>query len=331
MMLGNTATEYLLEERQSRLDGDSDGSVLRILAFADGFSATYEIYLGEASNAFQEGGVASLKAVDEAKLNELDGGAIGPFVELGSRRALRQLFADARPHVVIFLRFGGRHAREVMSLATEYKSRTIYILDDALFDVPVRIGIEKYRFRRNPYRLMSMEYLLTNVDLVYTATEALAENIRDKNLAIKRLEVCECINFAKSRQGRPARNGDTETPFRIGFAGSSTHGIDLDLLCDGILAATRVFPNLTFEILGKIALPPAFGKFGDRIQTLSKTDSYKDYRKTLLKRKWDLGRTPLHRRRRVRHGAEPGSRAALALLMTNMLYHVATETRCFND
>ena len=291
-MHGNTDVEYLT--RTVDEGGQPALTPIRILIVTDDLGPTLNIYFKRATKEFVKDGVVKLRVVDEATLEKLDGDTSGPEVGEGGRRALRSLFATFQPNLVIFCRYGGRHGKYILSLARETWAQTCYFLDDALFAVPIRIGIEKYRRRMNPFRISMLSELIRSVDCVYASTEAVARHVRAHVENVSSIYWPRAIGYVDVRDvTKVVEPPTTSDEVCIGFAGTSSHSGELHLLESGIEAFLMVFPKGYVEFFGNLQIPQTFSRFGGRIRCVPKEEEYDKYLLALRERSWMIGLVPL--------------------------------------
>ena len=86
---------------------------------------------------------------------------------------------------------------------------------------------------------------------------------------------------------------------RIGYAGSTTHNADLEIVIPHIINILKKYPQAQFEILGSIAREAKedflnkFGDVKDRVFIFYGTPRWEGYPKLLCNMGWDIGVAPL--------------------------------------
>jgi glycosyltransferase involved in cell wall biosynthesis len=78
----------------------------------------------------------------------------------------------------------------------------------------------------------------------------------------------------------------------IGYMGYD-HVHDFEIALPGLVSVLHRFPDLRFELFGKIPKPTILKKFGDRIEVLPAVPNYGEFLKALTARRWDIGICPL--------------------------------------
>ncbi|MGJ0507216.1 MAG: hypothetical protein ACR652_08785 [Methylocystis sp.] len=90
---------------------------------------------------------------------------------------LTSRLADFDPTLIVFCRYSGPCAPEIVEWARAAGKATIYHIDDDLLQVPKDIGEEKARYHNQPRRLHTVRYLLDNATLAYCSTETLRQGL----------------------------------------------------------------------------------------------------------------------------------------------------------
>ncbi|OYU32017.1 MAG: hypothetical protein CFE39_05485 [Comamonadaceae bacterium PBBC2] len=199
---------------------------------------------------------------------------------------LRQQIMLHRPTEMIFCRYSGPYFKELLELAREFNVSTIFHIDDDLLNIPIDIGLDKYKFHNSPARLGSINFQLNNVDLVYCSTKLLKQRLLD--LEVKRPIVAGDIYCSSQIVAFPVAREVS----KIGYMGIG-HKNDFESIIPAIVRYMREFPHVEFEVFGTIEIPDELAEFKDRVRKLPKIDSYESYLQSLSNLNWDIGVCPL--------------------------------------
>ncbi len=199
---------------------------------------------------------------------------------------LRKMFAKINPTHLIFCRYSGDYAEYIMGLASEYGVPSIYCIDDDLLSVPRELGRAKYEYHNDPARISAVRYLLTAVDVVYCSNERLKA----------RLELS--VPDGRYLSGKIFCAGEVVFPAErracgvIGYMGFD-HAHDFEVVLPALVSVMRSYPNIRFELFGKIPKPAILDEFSDRVQVLPPVAEYDAFLQALAERRWDIGICPL--------------------------------------
>jgi glycosyltransferase involved in cell wall biosynthesis len=199
---------------------------------------------------------------------------------------IEERWRTADPTNVIFCRYSGPHAKAMLTLARSNGVPSVYCIDDDLLNVPLELGSHKYNFHNNLLRLQTVRYLLEGVDLVYCSNARLEQRLRENKIAA-RLHVGQI--FCAGEIISPA---ELRTIRTIGYMGFD-HAHDFEIALPGLIKVLHRFPDLHFELFGKIPKPEVLDKFGGRIVVLPVVPDYGEFLKALAARHWDVGICPL--------------------------------------
>lgn len=260
---------------------------VRLLVFADQFGASQSI-------AFVEG-LAGARAAGQAAVRILEEAAFGPDAGLPGARAARALaegeMAEVQPTAVIVSRFGHGAGLEGIWAAARAGGLPIIVhIDDDLFDLPVTVGVERYRTARHPRRVRALRQALISADFVIAATGALAEMLAPLagHARIGWLE-----NGTAGRP-RPRAPKAADAPVVVGYMGSASHGPDLELVIPALNALLSSRRNLRVELFGSISRQPAADALPDAVVRRDiVAGDYAAFRRRLAELDWDIGLAPL--------------------------------------
>lgn len=192
------------------------------------------------------------------------------------------------PDIVVFSRYSGIMAREILASCVSSKVPTVYHIDDDLLNVPRSFGEKKYLFHNDPARLGAVRHLLENADLVYAANARLAKHLG--NLARIRAIEAGSIYCASDIY----RNPNVRPTFRIGYMGFD-HAEDFAVATPALDAIMQRFPEVTFAMFGPVPIPATLARFGERIRVIDPVRDYESFRLRLAEEEWDVGLCPLVR------------------------------------
>lgn len=199
---------------------------------------------------------------------------------------IEERWRSANPTYVVFCRYSGPYAETILTLAKKNGVPSLYCIDDDLLHVPQELGKNKFKFHNHPLRLQAVRYLLDNVDLIYCSNSRLERRLREIGIAGK-LYVGQI--FCAGEPMSPAELRPVRT---IGYMGYD-HVHDFEIALPGLVSVLHRFPDLRFELFGKIPKPTVLKKFGDRIEVLPAVPNYGEFLKALTARRWDIGICPL--------------------------------------
>jgi glycosyltransferase involved in cell wall biosynthesis len=259
----------------------------RLLIFADQLGASQSI-------AFIEG-LARARACGEVAVRVVEEAAFGPDLGLAGVAAARELaeaeMAEVSPTAIVLSRFGHGAGLEGVWAAARGRGLPVLVhIDDDLLDLPVTVGIERYRGARHPRRVRALRQALTSADLVIAATEALAERLAPL-AGHGRFGWLE--NGAAGRP-RPRAAKPENTPVVVGYMGSASHGPDLELVIPALDALLSSRRNVRVELFGSIARQDAADALpGAVVRRDAVAGDYAAFRNRLAELEWDIGLAPL--------------------------------------
>lgn len=200
--------------------------------------------------------------------------------------ALGQMISDFGPSVIIFCRYSGQYANLILDYAIKSDVATIFAIDDDLLGVPRELGEKKYNFHNDPKRISALTTLLNCVDLVHCSNSRLLEVLRARGIR-------NSFRVSEVFCAQPIRQRAVQSKVRvIGYMGFD-HETDFQIVKNALIRTLERFPNLRFELFGKIPLPVEFRKFGTRISVIPPEYDYKTFVAKLTALNWDIGIAPL--------------------------------------
>lgn len=204
------------------------------------------------------------------------------------RRWLEDRFFAFRPTVVVFCRYSGPGADEMVALARRLGAATLLHIDDDLLHVPAAIGDDKTEFHNRPERLASLRHLFETVDLVYCSTARLRERFAEM---FRRPHIMHGEIYCASTVMRAAE----ERPVRVaGYMGFG-HARDFAMVAPVVAEFLRRHPEMRFELFGTFPDQPELRKFGDRLVMRQPIRDYAAFLGEFAGLGWDIGICPLER------------------------------------
>ncbi|GLI94516.1 glycosyltransferase [Methylocystis echinoides] len=191
-----------------------------------------------------------------------------------------------RPTLIVFCRYSGPYAPEIIQWARAARTPTIYHIDDDLLQVPVEIGEVKARGHNQPRRVQTVRYLLDNTTLAYCSNERLRRILFGE--ATSNRVVTAGINCALDVLAPPT----TDDPPVIGYMGFN-HDFDFTFALPALVTILQARPEVRFELFGSTNLPDVLKPFGDRITFIQSVRDYGVFVQKLASRRWTIGICPL--------------------------------------
>lgn len=191
-----------------------------------------------------------------------------------------------RPTHIVFCRYSGPHVESLLGFSHTHRIPSIYCIDDDLLNVPRELGQKKFDYHNHPLRLEAVRYLLNNTDLVYCSNDRLKKRLDDIEI---RGNLYAGKIFCAGEVISPAELRLTKT---IGYMGFD-HAHDFEMVLPALVKILHKYPELKFELFGKIPKPAVLNEFGSRIVVLSTISDYGEFLKVFASRKWDVGICPL--------------------------------------
>jgi glycosyltransferase involved in cell wall biosynthesis len=206
-------------------------------------------------------------------------------------RAMRErfeaMFNETKPHVVIFSRYGGPLASQMLKIVRQAGVPIIAHFDDDLLGVPPDLGPDKYRRYNDPMRLAAIHTVLQESDVVYTSTSALAERLQERGISVP------IVAGSIYCSGESLKNTFRTQPPIIGYMGTGGHAHDLAIALPGLIRLLDVRSDIRFELFGTIPMPDSMHRFGARVVHHPFNSNYNAFLHHLGKLGWSIGLAPL--------------------------------------
>lgn len=253
----------------------------RILFVANSFLPTLQICFTRPLQPLADAGEIAWEVLADNQLHRA-----GRLLSGGGARWARRRLDRFRPDLIVFCRYSGPRAAQVVQWARRNGAATLLHLDDDLLNVPREIGAAKYEFHNRPERLGAVRHLLSNVDLVYCSTPVLLQRMRQHGLDAR--GIAARIHCPGEVLRGPPEGGD----FTIGYMGID-HAHDFEVALPALVRVLQRNPQVRFELFGSIAKPPELEAFGDRVKVLGLVKSYDEFLRKFAARGWSVGICPL--------------------------------------
>jgi glycosyltransferase involved in cell wall biosynthesis len=261
----------------------------RLLVFADAFAASQSIAFVQGLAAGRAAGRAAVRIVEESAFP----GDSRTLDEVDAAEAVARHFEETRPTVVVVSRLGHAAVWKAVSAAARRAGTPVLChIDDDILDLPVVLGLERYRLARGPKRSRTLRETVKAADLVLAATAPLAERMRaeaghDRIFA-----------FSQGAAGRPPqpRLPVPERPdLVIGYMGSASHDHDLALAVPALNRISAAYPFVRIVLFGSIAEQDAARGLVGRIERHGPVQGdYAAFRRRLADLAIDVGLAPLN-------------------------------------
>lgn len=185
-----------------------------------------------------------------------------------------------------------RAASDMLAAADYFKKPVLLDLDDNYLEVRESSPAYEHYHPGSAKRTFTST-VITLVNGVTVSTEPLRRAYGKKNKKVYVLPNCNDVN---DWPGRTKTWGDDM--IRIGWAGSTTHDEDLDIIVEPMKYILEHYPNVLFEVMGGIPKEKVewFKKrFGvpERVIVHYGTPAWDGYPQLLADKGWDIGIIPL--------------------------------------
>lgn len=201
---------------------------------------------------------------------------------------LASALASFDPSQIVFCRYSGPAAPQIVDWAREQRVPVLYHIDDDLLAIPKEIGERKHALHNAPERLDTVRFLLGAADLVYVSTEALKQRLAEQvPEAPLRAGQIYCSGHVIRRPGPGAAR-------KVGYMASADHAHNLTMILPAIEALLDRNPQVTFELFGSIPRPPELERFGDRVTVAPPIANYERFLQEFARFEWDIGICPLN-------------------------------------
>lgn len=200
---------------------------------------------------------------------------------------LRRILADFDPTLIVFCRYSGPGAVQMMDWARAERVPVLFHIDDDLLAIPKDIGERKHAMHNAPERLDTVRSLLSGADLVYVSTDALKERLS---------QYCPQAPLRAGQiycSGRVIRRPSRGAARKIGYMASADHAHNLAMILPAIESILDRNPQISFELFGSIPRPPELERFGDRVAAAPPIANYEHFLEEFARFGWDIGICPL--------------------------------------
>jgi len=256
---------------------------LRVLVFADAYGPSQSI-------AFVDGLSVSRKRGDAAVRIFAEESFAGNSEPLDLR--VGREFERFRPTQVVLSRMAEPELwRAIRDAARSRQIPILFHVDDDLFDLPVVLGMDRYRLARHPRRLHTLHDVLNEADLVMAATPALSARLSE--LANHGRITSMPIGSA----GAPPQRRSTRLSggsLMLGYMGSASHSHDLELIAPALNRILKEYPEVDLTLFGSIGKQPAAKLIKGRLKLQPGVfGDYLAFRRRLAALNFDIGLAPL--------------------------------------
>lgn len=261
---------------------------LRVLVFADTFGASQSLAFVEGLGQSRAAGHAVVEIVTEAQA--FDVGEPGAPESVDA--IVEAAFERFRPTHPVVSRLGSAAVWNAVQAAARRRDLPIvFHIDDDLFDMPVVVGIERYRQARHPRRIATLENILRSADLTLVSTPTLAARLQAR-AEHERFAVLAngTAGEPRPRIPKPANGGELV----IGYMGSASHNSDLAMVAPALNTILKANPHVSVSLFGSIASQPAANLIEGKVTRLKPvTGDYRAFKAKLAELAFDIGLAPL--------------------------------------
>lgn len=251
----------------------------RVLFLVDGLAATFDIsFLQPLRTSLLKG---------EIYIFGFTQACVGDYESRGCESSLLAEMVALDPQCVVFSRYGGRLAEEIVELFRGRGARVVFHLDDNLFALPSDLGRAYHDRHLSEEILGTRRYLAREADLVYCSTLPLERLMREKFPGIRTVTGIYCAYPG------PLPASTFQASRVMGYMGTKSHLRDLKCALDGVMEFLRRERDWRFELLGNwgdISLPD---DVKGRVNVVSGSPDYSRFREILRDRRWEVGILPL--------------------------------------
>jgi glycosyltransferase involved in cell wall biosynthesis len=261
---------------------------IRLLVIADAYGASQSI-------AFVEG-LADARRTGRAAVRLFEEAALGPdgadFDEARASALIQAQMAQVRPTHIVLSRLGHARGYDVLIKAGRSAGAAlVFHIDDDLFELPVCVGIDRYRTARHPRRIHTAHRAMAEADLTLAATPALAERLLKLGQP-RRVTALSIGSAGQPRATRAVRGSDQ--PLVVGYMGSASHNADLEMIAPALNAILGRYDQVSIELFGSISDQPAAELLRGRVRRRKAVaGDYGMFRRTFAALNWDIGLAPL--------------------------------------
>jgi hypothetical protein len=206
----------------------------------------------------------------------------------GDASALSELLSDFDPTLIVFCRYSGPGAPQMLEWSRTERLPVMFHIDDDLLAIPQEIGERKFALHNSPERLETIRDLLDSADLVYVSTEALQARLAEYGpKAPLRAGRIYC-------SGQVIRRPSPGPATKVGYMASADHAHNLAMILPAIETLLDRHLQVTFELFGSIPRPPQLARFGERVSTAPPIANYENFLEEFSHFGWDIGLCPLN-------------------------------------
>ncbi|MBI3300247.1 MAG: glycosyltransferase [Elusimicrobia bacterium] len=214
-------------------------------------------------------------------------GELAALVEAGRGPDVLAAIAGFQPQTVVFSRYGGPLYDQILDWAKPRRVKTVFHIDDNLFDLPPDLPAAKRKAHLAPLVVGCREALARRADLVYCSTKPLEDFMRGRFPAARTFSGIYC---PYPGVGRAKSLNSSKT---LGFMGTISHIRDLKVVLPSLLRFLSEHPDWRFESIGDLAeirWPPAVRR---QVLATPAVRGYRRFREMLNTKDWVVGLAPL--------------------------------------
>lgn len=186
-----------------------------------------------------------------------------------------------------------RAASDLICVSHHYGRKVLMDMDDNYLSVRPSSPVYEV-YKPGSIKRGILGAIMELIDGMTVSTKPLINLYKTKNPRVIQLPNCNDI-----RDWPWQRKVWGDGKIRIGWAGSTTHNDDLELIVEPAKEILRRYPNVIFEVMGGVykenvqPFRDAFGEVGDRVEVFYGTFAWDAYPARLNEMGWDIGLAPL--------------------------------------
>ncbi|HEX8232974.1 MAG TPA: hypothetical protein VF559_06495 [Caulobacteraceae bacterium] len=260
---------------------------MRLLVFADSYGASQSICFVEGLAGSRSAGRAAVRLVEESAFAADGGGSLAE-----ARALVEAEFASVRPTAVVVSRFGHAEGYQAVRAAAHARGLPLVLhLDDDLFELPLCVGVERYRAARHPRRIHTLHRAMAEADLTLAATPQLAERLARLG---RGGHIAALAIGSAGRPGEARAVKGPDQPLVVGYMGSASHNADLEMIAPALNEVLGRFDHVSIELFGSISDQPAADLLRGRVRRRKAIPGdYAEFRRRFGALGWDIGLAPL--------------------------------------
>ncbi len=194
-----------------------------------------------------------------------------------------------------------QEASQIFYHRDKFKKKVVVDCDDNFFDIdPTHPLWDTFKPTKKNRAFVST--ILSFADVITCSTEPLKQKIAGHLKKVhgieKKIVVIPNMNDIREWNFKPVKKNTDKIV--IGYAGSSSHFRDLQMVLPAVEAIMDKYTNVHFEIMGSLNDVDAKKLFNfhgknliNRSHLLPPTWTFKEYPKEISRQKWDIGIAPL--------------------------------------